>query len=398
MIEKTKVNDLITLISLRKKDKLLSKSAYLNEDLISKAYNINNIGLNDSVLVIDSVEVLPYLYRNGITDVTYIQYSKISDEKIPTTDMLGYSYINISNKRELGKLKMSKKFDVILSNPSYSSNTDKTFFNTAFEYLNDGGTMSVIQPSRPITFACDEPSDDDKTMRNIVENNESAIKLIAPTEVENFYLFYLLTCTTVKKNASEFKGVDEFTDLSGNVYNNVNVNDINFIDIDPDVYRSMVGKIEVLVNHYGSLSDVVFANKGEQVDDKKVLRISANRGNYGTDKGTGYKRSSTFFTWCPVINEDGVPVYKRSIGKDFGIIIDKDIDEKDAYTYFTSYFARFCMALGKNSHRVLGSKCIDTTPNMITNKAWTDAELFEAAGFTDEEITAVYNIIPKFYQ
>ena len=393
MIEQ-KAKNLIKLISVRKKDKALSKTAYLEGRLISKIYNLDNIGFDDSVLVIDAVEILPYLYRKGITNVTYIQYGTIEDEKIPTTDMLGYTYINIPDRKSLTKSLGDQKFDCILANPPYDrkAHLHQKFFNKAFKHLKDGCTMTFIQPSRPYLTAFDDSNKfvDDTNMRNIVINNYSKVKFITNSAIDHSdmkVLFHPLAATVITKGKSGFKGVDEFTDMEGNVYTNVDINDLNMNSTSPELYRSMIDKVKAMIDRYGCLGSIIYFHRKDVLEDgKKVLHLPTTRGTEG---------KNDLYTWVDVNGENGLPKLKYPNKPTYGAMIDTDVDPKVAYTFFRTYFARFCMSIGKQC-RAVGCG-VATTPKLELNKVWTDEELFELAGFTNEEIAEVYRYIPSFY-
>jgi len=415
LIEKERVKYLISLIELRKtnacrKDEKLDKLAkkqYLDPIKIKEIYDLDGIKSTDEILVIDQLEVLCQLYLKGIQNVTYIQYSNgISDEKIPTTNMLGYEYINVTSTKELSELKLNKKFDIILANPPYKSLSllHQRFFNKSFELLKDGGVMTIVQPSSPYITAFDDSTKkrpQDAMLRDSVLNNKCSVKLLPPTIIKNDRMYYPLAITTIVKNKPGFKGVDKFTDLSGVVYNNVNINDINITETNPKMHRIMVDKIKEYVELKGDLNESIFCkntNLGVVGEDQHVVKLSQMRGSSGTDTDNGYKRASNFYTWFPKDNDEGLPNFRtKTPGDDirYGVIVDKNVDPKTVYKFFKTYFARYCMAVGKFNQDV-GAGAI-TTPNMDFSQEWTDKQLFNEVGFTDEEIAEVYRIIPKFH-
>ncbi len=388
-----------TLISY-KANKKVSKSIYMDTDQIVSTFNLDSVNKDDSVLVIDALEILPYLSAKGVTDVTYIQYGKSQDEH-HCVRYFGYNYINVLNKHKVSKIEMSKKFDVIMSSPSYGNTSlHNKVFEKSYELLKEGGVMTCIQPSTPFVTAYDDKSgDEDKSMRDIVINNKSSINLLPPTTMNNVMLFYPLSATTVTKEKSDFEGVDTFTDMKDNVYLNVNIDDVNTLNIKPELYRSMLSKVLKLIGLNGCLRDIVYWEDGKEVDDT-VLKLSKVRGNYGKGKGIDYNRSRTFFSWISVDGIDGLPSFQNNRDKtkfDFGLVIGKDMDHKVAYSYFKTNFARFCMALGKHNHAVLGSSCELTTPIVDFSVQWTDEQLFDLVGFTDEEIAEVNRVITPLY-
>jgi len=417
-IAKENIASLITILAERKangaikekdrKDlKILKKTPYLKPDDINKVFNLDAIKLDDEVLVIDQVEVLCQLYIKGIKNVTYIQYNKnVKDEIHPVQKKLGYKYINVKNTNEIGKLNMRKQFDVILANPPYDGRASlhQRFFNVSFDMLKDDGVMTFIQPSSPYITIFNESSKnvEDNKMCDIVINNYSTVKLASPTTFENVLLFYPLSITTINKNKPGFKGLDVFTDLRDNTYTNVNINDVNVNETKPELHKVMSEKLKTAIENSAALNDVLFKGKHLKLDaNKTLLKLPKVRGNEGKNTPNGYERNKDFFTWIPGNNDDGLPKFDKEKPSDnkeyFGIIIDKDVDQKIAYSYFRTYFARYCMSLGKFNQNIKTGNCIKTTPYFGLHKEWTDEELFKKVGFTDEEIAEVYRIIPSYY-
>ena len=405
-----------------KKIRIMVNTVQMNENLVKKVYDFSLIPRKESVniLVINQIEVLAelnlYCTKNDIgANVTYIQYedervSKTKDEK-GVVKKFGYRYIHIkNNKKELEKLKMKKEFDVILANPPYQGQAKlhQKFFNAAFELLSDEGVMTFIQPSNPYITAFDVPKKgvDENKMRDIVVNNYSEVKLLSPLTFTSAALFYPLAVTTVIKNKPSFKGVDVFTDIECNTSANININDINTTETKPNNHRSMSDKVKAIVNAEISIKDAVFAGKTSELNKllkldntKQFLKLPRVRGNTGEETSDGYVRNRSFYTWIPGDGKDGLPKFKKEKdnGISYGIIIDKNIDPKVAYAYFKTYFARYCMSLGKYNQSIDGGSCERTTPYLGFDKLWTDEELFAKAGFTDEEIAEVYRIIPSYY-
>ena len=106
------------------------------------------------------------------------------------------------------------------------------------------------------------------------------------------------------------------------------------------------------------------------------------------------------YEWIPPDGEDGLPDFHDDEDHErYGIFVDKNVDEKVAYTFFRTYFARLCLYIGLNDP---GEYSCDTYPwyFKITpryfgfHKVWTDEELFAEAGLTDEEIAEVYRVLP----
>jgi len=105
--------------------------------------------------------------------------------------------------------------------------------------------------------------------------------------------------------------------------------------------------------------------------------------------------SDGYYTWVPQNGDDGLPDF---VENGYSIFINKDVDEKVAYKFFQTYYARLCLYVGKNQSNDNGiHNCYEVTPYVDFTKEWTDAELFKLAKFTDEEIAEVYRVIPKFY-
>ena len=397
---------------VEKTNKGLVNTIFMDEAVVKKAFDFDSLikEENLNVLVINQYELAAHLkmYSNekGMNvNITYVQYENekyvTKDEENPAK-WVGYKYIHVKNDKELDALKMKKEFDVILANPPYNGKAKlhQKFFIAAYEMLKENGVMAIIQPSSPYITAFNDStkSKEDMVIRDIVVNNYSEVKLLSPTTFKNAELFYPLSVTTLTKKSSPLKGVDVFVDIENTATKNVDINYINTTETNPETHKVMSNKVEQYIKKGLCAKDkVYFAGKTVLSETEKPLKITVIRGNRGGDDGTGYKRHKDFYTWIPENGKDGLPKFKDpNKPATFGLVIDKDVDPKVAYSYLRTYFARYCMSLGKYNHH-LDSSCLVTTPLVSFDREWTDEELFAEVGFTDEEIAEVYRIIPSYY-
>jgi len=105
------------------------------------------------------------------------------------------------------------------------------------------------------------------------------------------------------------------------------------------------------------------------------------------------------YDWIPDDGEDGLPdFYDDEDHERYGIFVDKDLDEKVAYKFFKTYFARLCLYIGMNDPSEYS--CDDypwhfkITPQVSLSYEWTDEELFAETDLTEEEIAEVYRVLP----
>jgi len=108
------------------------------------------------------------------------------------------------------------------------------------------------------------------------------------------------------------------------------------------------------------------------------------------------------YAWIPDDGPDGLPCFDDDEDNErYGIFVDKDLDEKVAYKFFKTYFARLCLYIGLNNPSPYSCNSYPwsyrITPDYGFHKEWTDEELFADAGLTEEEIAEVYRVLPKLY-
>ncbi len=385
------------VIRKRKKEKLLSKSAFMSEELIDSVFKMDELDVGGSILVIDAIEVLPQLYIRGITDVTYIQYGDTQDEHKVVRN-LGYTYVNITNKQELGKFRMSKKFDIILANPPYNGQAKlhQRFFNKACDMLRDGGAMTFIQPSLPVYSNISDAIND--VMVKNLETYDSSVTIVKPTLFEGAKIGSELMITTLTKTKTPHRGIN-FKDRYNREYHNVLVQNISVSGVNVDMLSDINKKISALIKHNGS----VVSNLSKNDLSDTFVTLPESRGSQPSKKHIerGLSLNPDWFTLIPRSVTIPNPKSENNNGEVTGIKVNSSVEVENCVAYFQSYFARFCASLHKYNMDLHAGRSANSTSSFVPvvdfSKAWTDEQLFDLAGFTEEEIAEVYRVIPEYY-
>ena len=108
------------------------------------------------------------------------------------------------------------------------------------------------------------------------------------------------------------------------------------------------------------------------------------------------------YAWVPKDGPDGLPCFDSDEDNErYGIFVSKDVDEKVAYKFFKTYFARLCLYIGMNDPSDYSCDTypwyFSITPQVSLYHEWTDEELFAETDLTEEEIAEVYRVLPKLY-
>ena len=175
---------------------------------------------------------------------------------------------------------------------------------------------------------------------------------------------------------------------------NYNHNSLNELELTEEESQARYIKQSKLSDEQKSMLQEWFDHDNEMGIGKPVKKCNAYIDKNGN-------KSDGFYTWIPQDGPDGLPDFVEH-DTEHSIFISKDVDEKVAYAFFKTYFARLCLYIGVNSPGEYDSYTYPwsyyITPGYFGfHKEWTDEELFAKAGLTDEEIAEVYRVLPKFY-
>lgn len=343
---------------------------------------------NKKVLVISAIEFIAVLIDKlgikkeniffldeGQKDATM---NSVKREVIIEADMIPEQ--NILNMNEVKKM----KFDFIVANPPYDSlkALHQQFFNLAFSLLADDGAMVFIQPANPYLNKKEtRRKTAELEMQEIIKNHVVSVDIKNEDVFENAVIGSKLAITvaTKKKKSAKFNVV-----YPNNSRFLCGLEDMNQMFLSPEIYHSLKSKVMRLCEKYNT---VYSASKCD--GDKAML--PKVRGNPG---------KKDFNTFIPDRNEREKIRNKRNSynygSHDFGVKLNDPSHLENFYGYLETDFARFCLALSKMDINLTGGE-LKTVPFLDFSKNYTDDELFSMAGFNEQEIQVIRNIIPDFY-
>ena len=343
---------------------------------------------NKKVLVISAIEFIPVLIdKFGIKkeDIFFLDEGQkdatmdsIKREVIITADMIPEQ--NILNMNEVKKM----KFDFIVANPPYDSlkALHQQFFNLSFSLLADDGAMAFIQPANPYLNKKEtRRKTAELEMQEIIRNHVVSVDIKNEDVFENALIGSKLAITvaTKKKTNGQFIAV-----YPNNKQVVCTLDDVNQMYLDKEIYHSMRQKVMELCAKNGTL----YSHSKISGDKAMLPKVRGHAGNID------------FNTFIPDRNEREKIRNKRNAynygSHDFGVKLNDSAHLENFYSYLETDFARFCLALSKMDINLTGGE-LKTVPFLDFSKNYTDDELFSVAGFNEQEIQVIRNIIPDFY-
>lgn len=335
---------------------------------------IDDIGpCNNSVfyLVLFNVELACELYARGATNVTVATSEFCPITKL-VTEKIGYKYSVI---KELEDTNM--QFDVVASNPPYKGQSllHQKFFNKAVDLTKEGGVVLFIHPATVYFNKKEETQEQSQLVRDNIKKYQTSVEFINPKVFKSANVFNDLAITKLTKVKSNPELVS-VKYSSGKEYVNVRLEDVTKTEIEPSMYAAIVGKYKTYVAEHGSILDIV--TKDPAV---KKARITSQRGNIGKDD------------WYTFMSAD--KKYWVNHGP-FGIPAENDEIVANIYDYFTLNFTRFGLAIYKFAGDLHGG-AMGCVPIVPFDKKYTDAELYDMIGLTEDERACINNFLPDYY-
>lgn len=357
--------------------------------LVQEIFQKLKIG-DGTFLCMFNVEWVAYLVRVLKKDVNTIFFvddgldmkdgtGKISSIKAQLViDMFGVPKGNIIHHSKIERMTM--KFDYIVGNPPYdgAAALHQKFFVKAFNLITETGKVAFIQPATPYFNKKNvRKKTADLEMITIVKDFAQAVVFCDETVFEGADVGTKLAITIASKRFNN--GKIDVRYMNGDTIVS-NFDGINQLQINPDVYSSIRTKYEKMSKLNGSFLSVV------SVKTENKAYLAKIRGNVNGNPD--------FYTLVP--NKTYRDKHFTCGNHDFGIPISENAHLQNFYDYCETFFARFALAMLKinpNSHR--GEFAL--IPLVDFSRTYTEDELFDMAGFTDEEREIIMSTLPDYH-
>jgi predicted RNA methylase len=267
-------------------------------------------------------------------------------------------------------------FDVIIGNPPYQgrSQLHQQFFNHSVDLLSADGQLVFVQPAVVYFNKKQKTGRHSQIMRDNVQKYTTSVSMVTPTVFGTAENFNDLSITHLIKTPTT-EQIETISYIGGTQYHTVDLRDITMTKMEPTIYRSIADKYMKYVNDHGSLWDVA------TTDPVKKANITKIRGHPGQDD---------WYTFIPKHKK-----YWVNTGN-YGIPGETDEEVQYIYTYLTTTFARFGLALFKFAGDLWGS-VLQGVPLVPFDKEYTDTELFDMIGLTPQERDAIIQCLPDYY-
>jgi hypothetical protein len=280
-------------------------------------------------------------------------------------------------KGDFIKLEFNMKFDLVVGNPPYKGQAQlhQKFFNKAVDLTKDDGVVLFLQPSTVYFNKKEETQTHSELVRTNIKKYKTSVEFVNPKVFENANVYNELAITHLIKTPGKDE-LETVTYSSGKEYENVRLEDITKTELAPTIYASIVTKYKNYVSQHGSIIDVT-------THDKKVKKanITSQRGNIGGDD---------WYTFMPAPKKFWVN------HGNFGVVATDDAMVENIYDYFTLNAARFGLAIYKFAGDMHGG-AMGGVPLVPFTKKYTDDEIYNMIGLTQEERDTINNFLPDYY-
>lgn len=333
-------------------------------------------------------ELVPELHKYKSTDKIYVVLDRWRDHMpIWCAEALRLSNITI----EVKFLSLAQffdgyipdmKFDYIVGNPPYQGNAalHQQIFNMSVEMLKDNCIINFIQPATPYLNKKSKKKSHEADMIENIKRYKTEVEIVSPSRFENAYISTELAITTLTKTEVENESVDKLTYSNGNVYYDINIEDINMLEIEPKIFNSIVSKYFEYIKRDGSLYDISDKNIDDDINAVSIALIRGNRGS--TFLKTDY------FTFMSGVDFNKTEDIKH------GILCEVD-ENNNVKKYLEGKFARFGLSIYKFNTNVHRGE-LRSVPLVPFNKLWYDKELYKLINLTDDEIDIIEKYIPIY--
>lgn len=276
--------------------------------------------------------------------------------------------------------KFDMKFDGYITNPPYKGQSmlHQQFFNLGVELVKDGGQVVCLQPAIAYFNKKEKTDDKSQLMRDNIKKYQTKVEFVSPKVFGTAAPandLSITTLTKVKDNAE----IKEVVYTSGKTFNNVKLENVTKLEMDPIVYESVVAKYKSYIKKHGSIEKITSKKDGEE-----KVKIAAIRGNVAI--------GSDWYTFIPN-NEDDL----RLTDKDFGILTNNSKENAEAIHHNLKLTSiRFGLAIYKFSTDMHGG-AMRGVPLIDFYKKHTDQDVYNLLGITLEEQAEIEKVIPSYY-
>lgn len=277
---------------------------------------------------------------------------------------------------------MSKKFDFVFGNPPYNglASLHQKVFNKAVELVKDDGYVVFVQPATPYQNKYEKKKKAEQEMIDNVVTYRSKVCIHPGTVFDAAEVGTDVAITTLQKTKS-IPVINKITYKNGDTHEKVKLEHISITEFSPELYASVVEKFRTICNVNGSVGDAIVIDS-----DDVVVFLSKTRGHIGGDD---------FFTLVP--KKENREHYNKNTVTGTGVKIPVECAE-NFYDYCESFVARFGLALMKfNINLIDGGGATNLVPMFDFSRTYTDEELYQMVGLTQEEIEAIENFLPDYY-
>lgn len=333
---------------------------------------ISNLDIRSNILVAYNVEIVISLIETFNVDPSNIVFYSDHPNKS--------NLINRFKVTCIEELNDNMKFDAIIANPPYKGQSmlHQKFFNKAVTLLKDNGQLVCLQPATVYFNKKDKTDNYSQEMRDNIKNYHVKVEMANPNLFENAKNRNDISITTLTKH-KDVDTISAVTYRGGKTFSDVELENVNRTELDPKIYSSIVEKYKKLIQKNGSIVDIVTKDKSEA-----KAKLASMRGNGGGDD---------WYTFIPANSKYHVTSNKKG---DWGVPTSTHSEAMNVYNYFTTNFARFGLSIYKFSSDMYGG-AMNGVPVVDFTKTYTDNELYDIAGLTDEERSAINSSLPDYH-
>ena len=378
-------------------------ASIVDDYIIRKLYDKLNEGLKD--IIIDENERRHHILNNMIYGISL---SNARTRLVKSRSIINNIYTKNILEDDLSDM---PKFDFIIQNPPYNKSLHLDFFNKGLDLLSETGKMVIIEPSTWLI----------ELRQNIAEKKSSQMKKyialkerikghVSKVIIENynkeFNVMLFVPCSiTYIDNSKEYKKIEYYNcgykKYVNSLYDCNLINDINIIK---NIFEK-IKNYDVVNNHITH----------KKIDDKNIfygkfaglapggcaIGGSSDIKVINLDK---YFINDIFKHWyrrlfcCDenisnnipkLCNTQGNLTDKDSYSNIFGTYNEINNLKYFAYNNSLPLFINICLTIDQHNNS------LPYVPWLV-DRQYTDEEIYEMFGFTDEEIKLIETTIKKY--